>query len=602
MYRAIHLAPPSPSPECVAVGMFSGAKTLPPAYAGIDRRTGGALSAALARAEFSARKGEWTVLYPPKGCKRLYILGLGEEQRFTLQAVRAAASKLLAAAFAARLRRVDLHLTGALRLTPSPAASLAGGNVGEGRGEGSSLSAAATESLGRAIGDGLAIANCDFTQFKGAAQNGGAKKPPTNLTLILGVPANLRPHVQRALDIGQSLNMIRGLAMTPPNIANPAYLAAFCRRIAPPVGLRCTVIDAARAKKLGLNGLLAVGGAGSTPPALICLEWNGLKHASAKSGTSARRGQEPSPQPSPSEGRGGSSGPLLLVGKAITFDTGGYSIKPAESLDKMKYDKCGGLAVIGALHAAARLQLPIRVIGLISAAENMIAPTAYRPADILRMFNGVTVEVTNTDAEGRLVLGDALAYGCKTYRPHAVVDLATLTGGVVVALGSYCAGLFCDAPGLRAGLFDAADFTGERLWPLPLWEEHRQQIKGAHGDIVNSAGREATPIQGAAFLSYFTGKDGQPHSIAPGFAPPGAARAVDSRAGEQESSRAQSPSSLLTSNLSPLTSPTEPAWAHVDIAGMVDARKDDPVYPPGPTGFGVRLLVRLMESWSDGNM
>jgi leucyl aminopeptidase len=223
----------------------------------------------------------------------------------------------------------------------------------------------------------------------------------------------------------------------------------------------------------------------------------------------------------------------------------------------MKYDKCGGMAVIGAMHAIARLKLPMRVVGLIPAAENMVDERAYRPNDILTMTNGVTVEVTNTDAEGRLILADALAYGCQHYKPRAVIDLATLTGGVVVALGSACAGAFVNDADLRTHLFDAAEASGERLWHLPLWDEHKKLIKGTHSDIVNSAAvREAHPIQGAAFLSYFVAKDGDFKKKDP------------------------------------------VPWAHLDIAGVVEAKGNNgSPLPKGPTGFGVRLLVRAIESW-----
>src|SRR5687768_4272372 len=233
--------------------------------------------------------------------------------------------------------------------------------------------------------------------------------------------------------------------------------------------------------------------------------------------------------------------PLLIVGKAITFDTGGISIKPAEKMGKMIYDKCGGMAVLGLMYAVAKLELPIPVIGILSSAENHISETAYRPGDILRMYNGVTVEVTNTDAEGRLVLGDALAWGIETYKPSAVLDLATLTGGVVVALGKTMAGVMTNNDGLMGELQAAADRAGEKVWRLPLGEDQREQIKSEPADIVNSAGRDAHPLQGGAFLSYFIA-DGTP-------------------------------------------------WAHLDIAGVADTEKEMPYYGKGSTGWGVRTLV-----------
>src|SRR5687768_7561491 len=188
--------------------------------------------------------------------------------------------------------------------------------------------------------------------------------------------------------------------------------------------------------------------------------------------------------------------PLLIVGKAITFDTGGISIKPADKMGKMIYDKCGGMAVLGLMYAVAKLKLAVPVVGILSSAENHISSQAYRPGDILRMYNGVTVEVTNTDAEGRLVLGDALAWGIETYKPQAVIDLATLTGGVVVALGKTMAGVMSNSDTLVDEINRAAALTGEKLWRLPLGDEQREQIKSDHADIVNSAGRDAHPLQG----------------------------------------------------------------------------------------------------------
>jgi len=274
-----------------------------------------------------------------------------------------------------------------------------------------------------------------------------------------------------------------------------------------------------------------VGRAGSTPPSLICLEYR-------PDGTEDQR-------------------PLMLVGKAVTFDTGGYSIKPGTGMTSMKYDKCGGTAVYGAMAGIAELGLRIPVVGLIPAAENMIAQHAYRPDDILTMHNGVTVEVTNTDAEGRLILADALAYGCQTYQPRAVVDLATLTGGVVTTFGNVCAGLFCQDDTLTEQVRSAGEQTAERVWPLPLWDEYKEMMKSTHADIVNAAGRKAHPIQGAAFLAHFV--------TAP--------QAADSEEA---------------------TTPAPP-WAHLDIAGVADAESDSALFTKGPTGWGVRLLIRLAE-------
>jgi leucyl aminopeptidase len=279
---------------------------------------------------------------------------------------------------------------------------------------------------------------------------------------------------------------------------------------------------------MGMGGMLAVGsGSTETPPRMIAIEYRG---GARKGGTRGR--------------------PLLVVGKAITFDTGGISIKPAEKMGRMIYDKSGGMAVLGLMLALAKLKLPVTVIGILAAAENHISGKAYRPGDILKMYNGVTVEVTNTDAEGRLVLGDALAWGVETYGPAAAVDLATLTGGVVTALGRSMAGLMSTSDALADELTFAGQRAGEKMWRLPLGEEQREQIKSEHADIINAAGREAHPLQGGAFLSHFV--------------PEG----------------------------------DKLPWAHLDIAGVADTEKETALYGKGSTGWGVRTLVE----WVRGRM
>ncbi len=503
--------------DAVAVALFEKTTTLPAGYAELDKQVGGALSAAIKRSEFGTGRGVATCLYPPQGASRLYVLGLGAKEKFNADALRIAGAALVKAGWNARLDAVRVDVLPAL--------------------EELSERAPKAEEVGRALGEGMEIARFDFDQFKGAvtkAKNND-KDRPTKLSVDL--PAELRAGFNRGLTVGQAVNTTRELAATPPNVANPKYLADYCKSMSRRLGLKCTVIDAKRARELGMGGLIAVGQAGSTPPAMIVLEWPGK---------TAGRG-----------GRGKARQPVLLVGKAITFDTGGYSLKINNGMLGMKYDKCGGMAVIGAMQAIATLKLDVPVVGIIAAAENMVDSTAFRPNDIITMVNGVTVEVTNTDAEGRLVLADALAYGCKTYNPAAVLDLATLTGGVVVALGSHCAGYFCTDDALRQRLQAAADASGDRLWELPLWDEHRDLMKGTHSDLVNSgAERGAHPIQGAAFLSYFATPAGDASKVG------------------------QLP------------------WAHIDIAGTADNKNDTALMPKGPTGYGVRLLTRLLESWS----
>jgi leucyl aminopeptidase len=499
--------------EAIAVVLFEKATELPGGYGGLSREVKGALSTAIRRAEFSASKGAVTTVYPDPSRgggvdSRVIVLGLGSREKFGGEVLRIAGAKMVQCAFAAGVRKVSLKVLGGIERKLDAGVA------------------------GRAVAEGISIGLFEFDAFKGKVsrrRDAGGKSVPSSLTV--GVERLMLSGMREGLIVGESVNAVRRLAAAPPNVAHPRYLAGECRRIAARVGLRYSVIDAKRARRMGMGGLTAVGSAGSSPPVLICLE-----HVPRR-----RRNRRP----------------ILLVGKGVTFDTGGYSIKPGVGMESMKYDKCGGLAVIGAMEAIARMGLDVHVVGLVPSAENMIDANAYRPSDIIRMYNGVTVEVMNTDAEGRLILGDALAYGCEKYRPEAVVDLATLTGGVVVALGSQCAGVFCNHAKLRERLFASAEFTGERLWELPLWEEHRQLIKGVHADIANSGGREAHPAQGAAFLSYFIDPD-QGNGV-----------------------------------------PKTP-WAHLDIAGVAEVKGESGLYPKGPTGFGVRLLVRMIEDWKTG--
>ncbi|MFP4145921.1 MAG: leucyl aminopeptidase family protein [Phycisphaeraceae bacterium] len=504
MYRQIEIAESgAAAPGAVAVFVLEGADRLPAGYGEVDEASGGALGAAIGRSEFSGGAGSVTPVYPGRGPARVYLCGLGKADELTGEAVRKSAGALCRAAASGKVTRLAVRLL----------AGVAG-----------RLSAA---QAGAALADGLELANLEFDAFRGAAAGGGKQEP---LSLSVEVEPELRGALERARVAAEAANTARRLGATPPNVANPAWVSGQCRSLAERVGLEMEVIDAARAKELGMGGLLAVGAGAAVEPSIVVLKWRGK----------ALEGEPP----------------VMLVGKAVTFDTGGYSLKPGKSMVGMKYDKLGGMAVIGAMEAAARLEVDVPVVGLVPLAENMVDERAYRPDDILTMSNGVTVEVTNTDAEGRLIMADALAWGTKEYRPRAVLDIATLTGGVVVALGTACAGVWCNDADLRRRIGAAADWTGERVWEMPLWREHRDLLKSAHADVVNSGEREAHPIQGAAFLSYFVGE--------------GAAERL----------------------------PALP-WAHLDIAGTGNVKSDGPVFAKGPTGWGVRLIAKVLEGWGE---
>jgi leucyl aminopeptidase len=285
-----------------------------------------------------------------------------------------------------------------------------------------------------------------------------------------------------------------------------------------------TVFDETQLAEMGAGGLLSVGKGSASQPRLIVMEYTG-------------KGGQPDAKP------------VVLVGKAITFDTGGYSMKDVTGIQGMKYDKCGGVTVAAVMQAVAELQLDLPVVGIIAAAENMVSADAYRPDDILTMLSGKTVEIISTDAEGRLVLADALHYAQQNYQPRAIIDLATLTGGIVTALGRVRAGIMANNDDLVEQLTQAGEQTHERLWRMPLDDDYLKAIKGDDADLKNSGGREGHPIMGGIFLKQFVSDD--------------------------------------------------VPWAHLDIAGVADTPKDMPYSRKGATGFGVRLLVKYLEGLGD---
>jgi leucyl aminopeptidase len=441
--------------------------------------------------------------------RRLMLLGLGNIKKFSAECLREAGVALARAAG-------KLELAGVEIIVPPVPDTLPGHPDAPAAGQGVEL---AVQSLAL----GLGLGSFAFEEFKGAVhkKNSAKKKKstPIRYTLVGRSAAKHHDALNEGLILAEAQNFARTLSSRPGNAVNPPELAKIAQSLAREAHLTCRVLDESQLRKLGMGGLLAVGAGSQSPPRLIVLEHR------PKSASTARS-------------------PLLVVGKAITFDTGGISIKPAERMGKMIYDKCGGMAVLGLMWAVARLKVPIPVVGILASAENHISGRAYRPGDIITLYNGVTVEVTNTDAEGRLVLGDALAWGVKTYKPAAVVDLATLTGGVIVALGRSIAGAMANDDELFNQIHRAAQDSGERIWRLPLGDEQREQMKSDHADIVNSAGRDGHPLQGGAFLSYFL--------------------------------------------------PDEPKtpWVHLDIAGVADQDKVTSMYAKGATGWGVRTLVR----------
>ena len=469
---------------------------------GLDRQSkahdkSGQIGAALKRGEATGECGKITEVFPEGRAapSRVILVGLGKKDKFEAGGLRSVAAAVGRRLAATKDAAVMVDLAG-----PLSAAKMDAGAAGS------------------AFGEGLGLLGWVCDQFKGKATTA-----PTRVKLrVDAAGAAFRNGMERGLALAASANFTRTLSETPPNIATPEYMAAQAQKMARAAGLKCTVIRGDGLVRERFEGLINVGKASENKPCMIKLEYRPRK---------ARRAR-----------------PVVLIGKTMTYDSGGLSLKVNNGMVGMKRDKDGGCGVLGAMHAIATVIKPrVPVVALLAAAENSVSDAAYRPDDVLTYRNGVTVEVTNTDAEGRLVLADAYCYACEALDPAYIVELSTLTGGVVVALGSTYAGLFCDDDGLRAKVEKASAASGERVWRLPLHAEYRDMMKSPVADILNSnPNRKASPIQGAAFLSYFV-KDGV-------------------------------------------------AWAHIDIAGVHAVEGDAGPFVKGPTGFGARLLAELLDA------
>ncbi len=478
----------------VALGILEDAGALAGAAAAVDRGGGGALRALLASRDFRGRFLDTAVVHPSRGrIPRVVLVGLGRAAALDPHRVRQAAALMARRAreLGARTLATVVHGVGPGGLEPGLAA--------------------------QAVAEGLVLGHHRHTAYR--------SDPPAPLRRIdVLVPdaaalRTQRPAFERGLAFAEATCLARDLASTPGQDLVPERLAARAREIARLAGARCTVLEPAQMERLGMGCVLAVGRGSAHPPRFVVLEY-------APRGTRTR------------------GGGVVLIGKGITFDTGGISLKPREGMQKMKYDMSGAAAVLGVFSALPVLAPPFRVVGLIPTAENMPGGGAFKPGDVLRALDGTTIEVTNTDAEGRLVLADALGYA-RRFRPAAVVDLATLTGAIRVALGGYAAGLFTADDALAATLEAAGRRSGERVWRMPLWDGYASELKSDTADLVNSGGADGGAGIAAEFLRHF-------------------ARRM--------------------------------RWAHLDIASTAWAPADRAHELRGPTGFGARLLLEWLSA------
>ncbi len=442
------------STQCAVVTVTQGGDAGAPG-AQLDAASGNAISAALATGDFSGKAGE-TLMLPGMGkARRVLLLGLGKADAFDRDAARKMADSLYSALKGTKARDALLFL-GDMPLEKDETAWF-------------------LEMLARS----LTTAAYRYTET--------LKKPDPALSLsklAVETGGRLSPkQAQAALDqgrhTGEGVNLARNLGNLPGNICTPDYLARQARRMARGNDRISTrVLDEKKMRELGMGALLSVTAGTREPARLIIMEYSGGK---------------------------GKDQPYVLVGKGITFDSGGISLKPGPKMDEMKFDMGGAAAVFGTLHAVSALELPLNVIGIVAAAENMPSGTATKPGDVVTSMSGKTIEILNTDAEGRLVLCDALTYA-ERFKPAAVVDCATLTGACIVALGSHAAGLYANRDELAEQLLEAGGEAHDRAWRMPLWEDYGKELKSNFADLANIGGPGAGSVTAACFLAEFTDK------------------------------------------------------------------------------------------------
>ena len=445
--------PGRPRAGCIVVGVFEGRKLTPAAQA-LDAQSRGHIAEVLKGGDLEGKVGGTLLLHkvPRVGADRILLVGLGRERELTEAPFRAA----LAAAM-----RV-LRSTGATDAAFPLSASLKGRDIGW-----------YAEQIVLAVKEGT----YRFDRMKSKPPK--AKSALRSVTLFVasrGDVAQAERGVQRGEAIGEGIALAKDLGNLPGNVCTPTYLAEQAQELAKRHGMKAEILERKDMERLGMGCFLAVAQGSVQPPKLIVVEYRGGAKNQA---------------------------PVALVGKGITFDTGGISIKPAGEMDEMKFDMCGAASVLGALRAAALMRLPLNVVGVIAATENMPDGAAIKPGDIVTTMSGQTVEILNTDAEGRLVLCDALTY-VEKYKPAAVIDIATLTGAMVIALGHVATGVFSNSDALAREVIDAGNTSWDRVWHMPLWDDYQEMLKSNFADFPNIGTRAGGSITAACFLARFT--------------------------------------------------------------------------------------------------
>ena len=485
--------------ELAVVNYFEDCQDLLGMAAQINEKSVGLIEDLLKAGDFQGKLYQISLLYTRGNlpARRILILGLGKSHEFNMDKLRGAYAKA-----AQHIRSLGLK----------------GFAVSTDMG----LPERDVQYVTEAIVEGVLLGLYQFTPFKTVDRD--KIKDVEEFTIVEEkekILTAIRSAAGTARTIADAVCYARDLVSTPGNELTPTDLSNKAREIAMKRRrIKVKVLDVGDMKELVMNALLGVSRGSHEPAKFIILEYSG--------------GSKTDP-------------PLALVGKGLTFDSGGISIKPSEKMDEMKSDMAGGAAVMGTIRAAADLGLPVNLVGLIPATENLPGGGAYKPGDILKSLSGKTIEVINTDAEGRIILADALTYAGR-FKPAAIIDLATLTGACIVALGEHVIGMMGNDDKMKERIRQAGEKTGERVWELPLWEEYQELIKSDVADYKNAGGRPAGTITAAVFLSKFVDKY---------------------------------------------------PWVHLDIAGPAWQSKESPYIPKGASGVGVRLLIELLRRWTN---
>ncbi|HIM77407.1 MAG TPA: leucyl aminopeptidase [Rhodospirillales bacterium] len=497
--KIVFSGPGSAATGALVVGVLDG-NTLTPSAKALNKKINRGLSRAIKASRFQGKTGQSLAVVTPAGTRldRLLIVGLGKAKDVNEQS----------------LCKLGGRIYASLAASGSKAATILVDPL-----EGSTLNPAR---IAAAIAEGAQLRSYRFGKYHTKSEN-DSKPTLTTLTLRCRGSAKAKAEFRARDKIVQGVFMTRDLVTEPPNVIYPDSLAKRCKELTK-LGVKVEVLGEPQMRRLGMGALLGVGQGSIRESRLVVMRWNGKRGAKAKKDK-----------------------PVCFVGKGITFDTGGISLKPSGGMEEMKYDMGGSGVVIGLMKALAGRKAKVNAVGVIALAENMPGSNAQRPSDVVTSMSGQTIEVLNTDAEGRLVLADALHYANTRFKPQFIVDLATLTGAIIVALGSEYAGLFSNNDKLSERLSDAGEEVGELVWRLPQGEVFDKMLKSDIADMKNiSGGRGAGSITAAQFLGRFVGKT---------------------------------------------------PWAHLDIAGVTWTKSDKPLSPKGATAFGVRLLNRLVADY-----